>query len=68
MDQRFSALERAFQLARSGRVADVAQIRQQLKREGYSAAQVEGPALVRQLRALIDAASGNGASPGSEKA
>ncbi len=51
-----TALERAFQLARSGRVAGLTEIITSLKRDGYSANQIEGPALKRQLAALIKAA------------
>lgn len=56
MDQRMTALERAFQLARSGRVAGLAEIITSLKRDGYSAIQIEGPLLKRQLADLIKAA------------
>jgi hypothetical protein len=56
MDQRMTALERAFQLARSGRVTGLAEIVAALKRDGYSASQIEGPLLKRQLAYLIKAA------------
>ena len=53
MDPRVSALERAFQLARSGRVANVDEIRKELKREGYDASAMDGgPTLGMQLRKL----------------
>ena len=52
-----TAVERAFELARSGRCAGVAQIRLQLKVEGHSGAQIWGPSLTRQLRALCNAAA-----------
>ena len=52
-----TAVERAFELARSGRCAGVAQIRAQLKAEGHSGAQIWGPSLTRQLRALCNAAA-----------
>src|SRR4249920_2345683 len=42
MEQRTTALERAFQLARSGRVAGLTDIITSLNREGYSANQIEG--------------------------
>jgi hypothetical protein len=45
-------VERAFQLARSGQHATVDEIRQQMKREGLDHAQVAGPVLLKQLRAL----------------
>jgi hypothetical protein len=56
MDQKLSALERAFQLAKSGEVAGLAEIATSLNREGYSASQIEGPLLKRQLANLIKAA------------
>jgi hypothetical protein len=56
MDQKMTALERAFQLARSGRVAGLTEIITSLKRDGYSASQIEGPVLKRQLADLIKAA------------
>jgi hypothetical protein len=51
-----TSLERAFQLARSGKCKTTADIQLQLKAEGYSAAQVImiGPTLMRQLRAVIN--------------
>ena len=51
-----TAVERAFQLARSGRVAGLAEIATSLNREGYYANQIEGPVLKRQLTNLIKAA------------
>jgi hypothetical protein len=56
MDQKMTALERAFQLARSGRVAGLTEIITSLNREGYSSSQVEGRVLKRQLADLIKAA------------
>jgi hypothetical protein len=47
-----TALERAFALARSGTCDSVNAIRHQMKAEGYSLAQLEGPALIQQLRRL----------------
>lgn len=58
-----TALERAFQLARSGRVAGLSEIVTSLNREGYSASQIEGRLLKRQLADLIKAARNGGASP-----
>ena len=55
MDHGMTALERAFQLARSGQVSTIAEIKQSLKRDGYSAIQVDGPSLRRQLMGLIRA-------------
>jgi hypothetical protein len=56
MDQKITALERAFQLARSGNVAGISDIVTSLNREGYYASQIEGPLLKRQLTDLIKAA------------
>jgi hypothetical protein len=56
MDQKITALERAFQLARSGTVAGLSDIVASLNREGYYASQIEGPLLKRQLTDLIKAA------------
>jgi hypothetical protein len=52
MTFRSTALERAFTLARSGDYVGVAEIKGQLKAEGYSVQQLEGPLLMRQLREL----------------
>ncbi|HLW90772.1 MAG TPA: hypothetical protein VKS78_05660 [Roseiarcus sp.] len=64
MDHNLTSLERAFQLAKSGQVAGLDDIRAVLKREGYSADQVQGRQLARQLKELIKAArsAANGAS------
>jgi len=51
-----TALERAFELARSGKITTVAKIRQSLKSEGYSDSQLIGTALIGQLRDLIRSA------------
>ena len=56
MDQKMTALERAFQLARSGRVAGLTEIVTSLNREEYSSNQIEGRLLKRQLADLIKAA------------
>ena len=48
-----TAIERAFQLARSGQAASVTEIIVSLKREGYSIDQIQGPSLRRQLAELI---------------
>lgn len=49
-------LERAFALARTGDYAGVAEIRAQLKAEGYEVSQVVGRTLFKQLRLLCAAA------------
>jgi hypothetical protein len=58
MDPNKTALERAFELAKSGTVKSVGELRTRVSREGYMASQVEGAALGRQLRNLIDKAVG----------
>jgi hypothetical protein len=47
-----TALERAFALARTGRYVTVAAIKLQLQTEGYSTAQIIGPSLLSQIRAI----------------
>lgn len=56
MNYRLTALERAFEMARSGQFVSVAEIKKQLIAEGFSAAQITGGALSRQLKDLIRAA------------
>jgi hypothetical protein len=51
-----TVLERAFQLARSGRCISVEEIKKRLSSEGYFTEQIDGKALLNQLRALIVAA------------
>jgi hypothetical protein len=53
VDSRISQLERAFELAGSGRCATVAEIKRKLREEGYMDDQVEGPTLFGQLNALM---------------
>jgi len=50
---RVSQLERAFELARSGRCMSVADIKRKLREEGYQDDQVEGPVLFGQLNSLM---------------
>ena len=54
-----SPLERAFELAKSGKYATVDEIKIQLGKEGYSNSQVTGRQLTQQLRALIATAHGS---------
>lgn len=56
MDYRVTSLERAFQMARSGKFSSVAEIKKQLSIEGYSVAQVTGRVLARQLKELMQEA------------
>lgn len=48
-----TALERAFELARSGKFATVTEVKAAVSREGYVASQLQGPLLLRQLRAAM---------------
>ncbi len=56
MDQNTTAVERAFQLAKSGDYATVGDVVKQLKVEQYLVGQITGGALRAQLAALIKAA------------
>ncbi len=56
MHQRMTITERAFHLARSGRFTRLADVLTTLDRDGYSASQIQGPLLRRQLTDLIKAA------------
>ena len=53
MDENTTALERAFQLARSGKCVSVNDIRVTLAAEGYPRDQLTGPSLTKQLKELI---------------
>ena len=53
MNRTETTLERAFELAKSGSVSNMNELRATIKREGYAVTQMDGPALGRQLRALI---------------
>lgn len=48
-----TAIQRAFELARSGKCNSIEGICKVLRSEGLSAAQIEGPLLRKQLRGLI---------------
>ncbi|KKB75856.1 hypothetical protein VW35_19025 [Devosia soli] len=50
-----TALERAFELARSGKFASVTEVKLAVSKEGYLVSQMEGPQLSKQLRALVKA-------------
>ncbi len=54
MNENLTTLERAFQLAKSGDCASIADIRLRLKSEGYSDWQshTKGPSIRNQLNAL----------------
>jgi hypothetical protein len=53
MKPKLTAIERAFELAGSGKVTTVEAIRLQSKREGYEQGGLVGKALVSQLRRII---------------
>jgi hypothetical protein len=48
-----TTLERAFEIAASGRAESVAQIRTLLKAEGYETQQIYGRALAKQLGDIV---------------
>lgn len=50
-------LERAFDLARSGRCLSIGDIKNHLKSEGIATDQISGGSLLRQLRQIIKEAS-----------
>jgi hypothetical protein len=51
-----SVLERAFQLARSGRYGCISEIKKRLTEEGYTTDQVTGPILRQQLSNMMQIA------------
>ena len=66
MEQDLTALERAFQLAKSGACTNIAELKRLLKTEGYGFQQIEGRVLAKQLVALMNAAKID-PPPGAEK-
>jgi hypothetical protein len=56
MRQDKTTLERVFELAKSGQCATINQLRLQLKVENYDQHLIQGPSLLTQLRAIMDAA------------
>jgi hypothetical protein len=56
MDQNKTALERAFELAKSGEYSNVPDIRVRLRSEGYDSRQLQGPALTKQLIEIMQKA------------
>lgn len=55
MDQNKTPLERAFELARSGRYQTVSEVKRAVAAEGYAISQFDGPLLLRQLNEIIHA-------------
>jgi hypothetical protein len=53
MDQNKTCIEMAFDLARSGKFTDLTLLERRLHDEGYSTAQLDGPSLRRQIRAVL---------------
>jgi hypothetical protein len=56
MDPKLSAIERAFQIARSGHASSVSEIKEVMRKEGYALEQISGLSLSRQLMAIITTA------------
>lgn len=48
-----TTLERAFELARTGKLRTVTEIRLKLRSEGFDVDQITGPRLLKQLNALL---------------
>jgi hypothetical protein len=59
MDQTKTPIERAFEMARTGKYLSASEIKRAVSAEGYAVAQIEGPMLMRQLRGLIRDARAN---------
>jgi len=57
MDKQKLPIERAFELAQSGKYSNVTDIKHQLAHERLAADQITGGSLLRQLREIIKAAS-----------
>jgi hypothetical protein len=57
VDQNLTAIERAFQIARSGKARTPKDIKKLLIAEGYSVRAIIGPSLSKQLRELMDLAA-----------
>jgi hypothetical protein len=56
---RKTAIERAFELAKSGTCQDTDEIKRHLATEGHLLSQITGGVLMRQLREAIRATSGD---------
>jgi hypothetical protein len=63
MDNTISGIERAFQLAKSGHVGGINELRAALKKEGYSSIALDGSSLKKQLRGLIRTARESANAP-----
>jgi arginine repressor len=58
-----TAIERAFEIAKSGRFTTTSDLKRALSAEGYSTEQITGSTLMRQLRALMAAPDATDATP-----
>jgi hypothetical protein len=56
MDMHKTALERAFDIARSGGCLGIPDLIKRLDQEGYQSHQIDGPHLKKQLASLIEEA------------
>ena len=56
VEQNRTAVERAFDLAKSGKFETIAAVKAALSREGYFTDQIAGPILLRQLRDAMNVA------------
>ena len=64
MTFRPTTLERAFELARSGKFASTTDVRNRLKDEGFDLRQLEGRSLINQLRTICaESGKPDGAGP-----
>jgi hypothetical protein len=59
-----TALERAFQLAQSGRFSTLDELLRALRNEGFGTKQIDGPLLRKQLRTLLAGAKNRATSGG----
>jgi len=63
---RLTVLERAFELARSGKFASLGDVKRQLKAEGLLLSQIHGRSLTRQLNELCRASCDRGEPRGEQ--
>lgn len=57
MEQNKTCIEMAFELAKSGKFTDFHHLEDRLRDAGYATAQLDGPSLRRQIRALLATAA-----------
>lgn len=63
MDPDKTTLERAFEIAATGAPTNVADIRAQLRAEGYDSQKIEGRSLIAQLRRILEKAKADAHRP-----